>query len=130
VRFLSVVCPSDVVVLIPDFPGDDISSASTSSYVQRISAEQAALEARLVELEGMETIQTGMKNTKIRGEEDMVIDESPEPPMSRTIEAKRKALSRFVRNCFFLQPYIPIDSHSGLSQWSEQSRDTYTPRSH
>ena len=73
------------------------SAASTSTYVQRISAEQAAIEARLVELDGMETIQTGLKNTKIRGEEDMNVDSPPEPPVSRTIEAKRKALSRFVR---------------------------------
>jgi len=70
---------------------------STSAYVVRISAEQAAVEARLVELDGMETIQTGLKNTRIRGEDDMVVDTPPEPPTSRTIEAKRKALSRFVR---------------------------------
>jgi len=68
---------------------------STSAYVVRISAEQAAVEARLVELDGMETIQTGLKNTRIRGEDDMVVDTPPEPPTSRTIEAKRKALSRF-----------------------------------
>jgi hypothetical protein len=81
---------------------------STSTYVVRISAEQAAVEARLVELDGMETIQTGLKNTRIRGEDDMIVDTPPEPPTSRTIEAKRKALSRFVRllSCLRIVPYF------------------------
>jgi hypothetical protein len=70
-------------------------AASSSTYVQRISAEQAAIEARLVELDGMETINTGLKHTKITDDEDMTIDQPQEPPISRTIEAKRKALSRF-----------------------------------
>jgi hypothetical protein len=65
--------------------------------VERISAEQAAIEARLVELVGVESIQVGLKHTKISGEEDMNVDQPFEPPVSRTIEAKRKALSRFVR---------------------------------
>ena len=69
--------------------------ASTSTYVQRVLAEQAAVESRLIELDGMETINTGLKRTVIRGENDMNIDVPPEPT-SRTLEAKRKALSRFV----------------------------------
>ncbi|KXN86400.1 hypothetical protein AN958_10262 [Leucoagaricus sp. SymC.cos] len=69
--------------------------ASTSTYVQRVLAEQAAVESRLLELDGMETINTGLKNTKLRGENDMVVDPSPEPPTSRTLEAKKKALARF-----------------------------------
>lgn len=69
--------------------------ASTSTYVQRVLAEQAAVESRLLELDGMETINTGLKNTKIRGENDMVVDPPPEPPTSRTLEAKKKALARF-----------------------------------
>jgi hypothetical protein len=70
--------------------------ASTSTYVQRVLAEQAAVESRLVELDGVETINTGLKRTFIRGEDGMNIDLPPEPPTSRTLEAKRKALSRFV----------------------------------
>lgn len=70
--------------------------ASTSTYVQRVQAEQAAVESRLIELDGMETINTGLKNTKIRGESDMIVDPPPEPPTSRALEAKKKALSRFV----------------------------------
>lgn len=70
--------------------------ASTSTYVQRVLAEQAAVESRLIELDGMETINTGLKNTKIRGENDMIVDPPPEPPTSRTLEAKKKALARFV----------------------------------
>ncbi|KAF9469008.1 hypothetical protein BDZ94DRAFT_1152700 [Collybia nuda] len=71
--------------------------ASTSTYAQRVSAEQVAVESRLIELDGMETINTGLKNTKIYGEGDMNVDVPPEPPVSRTLEAKRKALSQFVR---------------------------------
>lgn len=58
------------------------------------------MESRLLELDGMETINTGLKNTKIRGEDDMIID-LPEPPTSRTIEAKKKALARFVGLIFY-----------------------------
>jgi len=71
------------------------SGASTSSYVHRVQAEQAAIESRLLELDGIETINTGLKETKIRGEDDMIID-LPEPPTSRIIEAKKRALARFV----------------------------------
>ena len=70
--------------------------ASTSTYIQRVLAEQAAVESRLIELDGVETINTGLKRTTIKGEDDMNIDTTPEPPTSRTLEAKRKALSRFV----------------------------------
>ncbi|KAF9451637.1 hypothetical protein P691DRAFT_807254 [Macrolepiota fuliginosa MF-IS2] len=69
--------------------------ASTSTYVQRILAEQAAVESRLIELDGMETINIGLKNTRISGENDMIIDPTPEPSTSRTLEAKKKALARF-----------------------------------
>ena len=54
------------------------------------------MESRLIELDGVETINTGLKRTTIKGEDDMNIDTPPEPPTSRTLEAKRKALSRFV----------------------------------
>ena len=60
-------------------------------------SEQAQIETRLVELEGMERINAALKNARIKGEGDMSIDSPPEPPQSRTIEAKRKALFRFVR---------------------------------
>lgn len=72
--------------------------ASTSTYAQRVLAEQVAIESRLVELDGMETINTGLRRTTIRGEGDMSVDGPSEPPTSRTLEAKRKALSQFVRH--------------------------------
>jgi len=59
-----------------------------------VSAEQAAIEARLLELEGMENIQARLTNTKISGEDDMMVDE-PEHPISRAIDAKRRVLSRY-----------------------------------
>jgi hypothetical protein len=45
----------------------------------------------------METINTGLRKTYLTGEDDMAIDLPPEPPTSRTLEAKRKALAQFVR---------------------------------
>ncbi|KAG6868448.1 hypothetical protein C0993_002586 [Termitomyces sp. T159_Od127] len=69
--------------------------ASTSTYVNRVSSEQAQIEARLVELEGVESINFALRNARIKGEGDMAIDSPPEPPQSRAIEAKRRALSRF-----------------------------------
>ncbi|KAJ3573338.1 hypothetical protein NP233_g2493 [Leucocoprinus birnbaumii] len=90
--------------------------ASTSTYVQRVLAEQAAVESRLLELDGMETINTGLKNTRIRGENDMVVDMPPEPPTSRTLEAKKKALARFGQSVA-LGPKTPnhSDAPSGFS---------------
>lgn len=81
--------------------------ASTSTYVQRVSAEQIAIESRLIELDGMETINTGLKNTRLNGEVDMSVDLPLETPSSRTLDAKRKALSMFVRGH---QLYHPLHS--------------------
>lgn len=72
------------------------SAASTSTLIQRISAEQAAIEARLLELEGIENIQTKLRNTRISADEEMNID-GPEPhPISKAIDAKRRVLSKYV----------------------------------
>jgi len=73
----------------------DSPNANTSSFAQRVTAEQAAVESRLIELQGMETINTGLRKTYLRGDDDMVIDLPPDPPTSRTLEAKRKALAQF-----------------------------------
>lgn len=69
--------------------------ASTSTYVQRVSAEQMAIESRLIELDGVEKINTGLKNTRLNEEGDMIVDLPLEQPSSRTLDAKRKALSMF-----------------------------------
>ncbi|KAF8745986.1 hypothetical protein AX14_004278 [Amanita brunnescens Koide BX004] len=83
-------------------------NASTSTYVQRVLAEQAAIESRLIELEGIESIRTKLRNTQIKGENDMSIDIPPEPPSSRIIEAKRKALAQ----------YAPNGNNDGISKGS------------
>ncbi|KAJ7667872.1 hypothetical protein DFH06DRAFT_1267962 [Mycena polygramma] len=70
-------------------------SADAQSWMVRVTAEQAAVEGRLVELVGMDAINTGLKNTAIKGEDDMNVDPPPEPYTSPILEAKRKALSRF-----------------------------------
>ncbi|TFK43396.1 hypothetical protein BDQ12DRAFT_674911 [Crucibulum laeve] len=102
--------------------------ASTSTYVQRVLAEQAAVESRLIELDGMETINTGLKKTKIIGEGDMVVDPPPEPPVSRTLEAKRKALARFgpsgasEAGMMSLQEAIDLERQAHLQDMERQKR--------
>ncbi|KAG8218772.1 hypothetical protein J3R82DRAFT_4447 [Butyriboletus roseoflavus] len=68
------------------------SIASTSSLVQRLSVQQTAIDARLLELEGIEEIRKGLKNANINADEIMSVDVQPEP---RVIDAKRRALSRY-----------------------------------
>lgn len=79
------------------------SIASTSSLVQRLSAEQTAIGARLLELEGIEEIRDGLKKTNINSDEIMPVDVQPEP---RVIDAKRRALSR----------YAPLSSNNANHQ--------------
>ena len=85
--------------------------ASTSTYVDRVLGEQAAIESRLVELVGVEVISSGLKDATIKSEEHMKVDVPPEPPVSRAIAAKQRALSRFV--CFGSKP---LDTLLMLSQ--------------
>ena len=64
--------------------------------MKRVQAEQAEIESRLLEVDGMEKINSALKKTKIKGEGDMEVDETPEPVTSRTIEAKKRALAQYV----------------------------------
>ena len=57
-------------------------------------AEQTRIEAQLHELEGMQDIQVGLELTHINEDEQMSVDKAPEP---RPIEAKLRALEKFVR---------------------------------
>ena len=57
-------------------------------------AEQARIEAQLHELEGMRDIQVGLELTHINEDDQMSVDKAPEP---RPIEAKLRALEKFVR---------------------------------
>lgn len=66
-------------------------------------AEQAKIEAQLHELEGMKDIQVGLELTHINEDEQMRIDMAPGPP--RPIEAKLRALEKFVRVAF--HPHLP-----------------------
>jgi len=68
-----------------------------------MSAEQTSIEARLLELEGMENIQTRLRKTRISGDDDMNIDE-PEHPISRAIDVKRRVLSKYVSILFYRNP--------------------------
>ena len=67
-------------------------SASTSTLAQRLTAEQATIEARLIELEGVESIRRGIKQANINSDDVMNVDEVPVP---KAIDAKRRALSQY-----------------------------------
>lgn len=56
----------------------------------------------------MESINTGLQQTNLRDDNDMVVDTPPPPPVSRTLEAKRKALARFVSN---VHPWLHMIFH-------------------
>ncbi len=80
---------------------DFLRAPSTSSYVPRIMAEQTRIEAQLLELEGIQDIQVGLELTHISEDEQMLVDKAPEP---RPIEAKLRALEKFVRVAFKFLP--------------------------
>ena len=64
-------------------------------------AEQAKIEAQLLELEGMQDIHVGLEFARISEDEQMRVDVPPEQP--RPIEAKLRALDKFVRVLRHLQ---------------------------
>ncbi|KZT12821.1 uncharacterized protein LAESUDRAFT_808352 [Laetiporus sulphureus 93-53] len=72
-------------------------TASTSSYSQRIVAEQAEIESRLVDLVGLKSIQNKLEETKIHDHNDeaMNTDPTPQEPQYRAIGAKQRALEKF-----------------------------------
>lgn len=59
-----------------------------------MAAEQAQIESRLVELVGMENLQTKMQQTSIQDEDPMKVDSVPQ---YRAIGAKQRALAKYVR---------------------------------
>ena len=60
-----------------------------------MSAEQAAIEARLLELEGMQNIQAKLKNINISEGDEMNVD-LPEHPIAKAIDTKRRVLAKYV----------------------------------
>lgn len=75
------------------------SAPSTSTYVERVAAEQAAVESRLLDLVGVESIRRTLETTQIgegKKDDNMAMDLS-EPPLARAIGAKQRALARYVR---------------------------------
>jgi hypothetical protein len=71
-------------------------------------AEQAKIEAQLLELEGMRDIQDGLELSHITEDDPMLVDKAPEQP--RPIEAKLRALEKFVRVAFSPHPPTPLVS--------------------
>lgn len=77
-----------------DIVHPNLRSACTSALAERLSAEQAAIGSRLLELEGVEEIRKGLTKTDINADEIMNVDQ---PHVPRGIDAKQRALSRYVR---------------------------------
>ncbi|KAJ7047494.1 hypothetical protein C8F04DRAFT_934192, partial [Mycena alexandri] len=104
-------------------------SADAESWMVRVKAEQVAVEGRLVELVGMDAINTGLKNTAIKGEDDMDVEPPPEPYTNPILEAKRKALSRFepanngtVIGSLSMQEAIALEQRAHLADKERQER--------
>jgi hypothetical protein len=97
------------------------SIASTSALVQRLTVEQTVIQARLLELEGIEEIRTGIKNTNINADEIMPVDGQPREP--RVIDAKRRALSRYA-------PLAPNNANYQLGSLSLQEAVELERRAH
>lgn len=95
------------------------SSASTSTLVQRLSAEQQAISSRLLELEGVEHIRNGIKNTNINADEKMNLDQQSSP---RIIDAKRRALSRYAP--------LPSNGNSHIGSLTLQEAVALEQRAH
>ncbi|KAF9222105.1 hypothetical protein BS17DRAFT_784424 [Gyrodon lividus] len=93
---------------------------STSALVQRLSAEQTAIESRLLELEGIEEIRNSLKKTNINSDEIMNVDEQPEP---RVIDAKQRALSRY-------SPLAPNSTNHQVGSLSLQEAVELEQRAH
>ncbi|EMD40638.1 hypothetical protein CERSUDRAFT_103017 [Gelatoporia subvermispora B] len=79
--------------------------ASTSTYAARIGAEQAAIEARLVSLVGVENLGRQLQQTTIHDEQPMSVDapaaasRAPQPQQPpRAISAKQRVLARYAQN--------------------------------
>ncbi|VDB97014.1 unnamed protein product [Peniophora sp. CBMAI 1063] len=64
---------------------------STSTYVPRLQAEQAKIESRLIDLEGVREIQTTLQRTTLNEGEAMSVDGPSDAPQYRAIDAKRQA---------------------------------------
>lgn len=77
---------------------------STSTYHQRILAEQNAIETVL----GMATLEDGLYRTHISQDESIDIPMSSSPP-SRTVDAKRRAIGRY--HAVRRDKYYPYDKH-------------------
>lgn len=79
-----------------------------------MAAEQAQIESRLVELVGMENLQTKMQQTSIQDDVPMKVDSVPQ---YRAIGAKQRALAKYVRR------WIRIASLKALlTVWSHRQR--------
>ena len=70
-----------------------IRAPSTSTYVPRLQADQAKIQSRLIDLEGIHEIEATLKHTALRGEDDMSVDPSIEHPTSRAVEVKRMLMN-------------------------------------
>ncbi|EPT02762.1 hypothetical protein FOMPIDRAFT_1117757 [Fomitopsis schrenkii] len=72
-------------------------TASTSTYAQRVAEEQARIEFRLIELVGIEEIQSRLEGTQL-SDPDVKMNvevESPPLPQYKAISAKQRALAKF-----------------------------------
>ena len=74
--------------------------ASSSAHVAGIENRQAQIRQRLADIEGMDSIQRGLRRATISEDTRMVVDK-PERYTSRTVQAKQQAIASWVRHAPF-----------------------------
>ncbi|THH12219.1 hypothetical protein EW145_g144 [Phellinidium pouzarii] len=97
--------PREMPVPIEEMKADDLRTlyrknedvlrtlaASSSSFVERLEANQAKIKARLTEIEGIENIQHRMRRATISEDDQMAVDK-PEVLVSRTFLVKQQAVA-------------------------------------
>ncbi|CCM04834.1 uncharacterized protein FIBRA_07027 [Fibroporia radiculosa] len=81
------------------------STASTSSYAQRIAAEQAAIESRLLELVEVDAIQRRLGDAQIHDADEPMSVDPPQQPEYHPIDTKRRVLAKFASHMASLHPH-------------------------
>ncbi|KAL5527638.1 hypothetical protein ACEPAG_6439 [Sanghuangporus baumii] len=79
-------------------------TASSSQFVARIEANQAKIRERLSELDALESIQRGMKQTTIGEETPMAVDSEPEIKVKSAVKVKKEAIAEWEKKSKAYKP--------------------------
>lgn len=71
-------------------------TASSSTFVAKIEANQEKIRKRLAELEGLDNIQRGMRRTTLGEDALMAVDSEPEDQTLNAVKVKQQAIANWV----------------------------------